>query len=870
MNIDRLTLKAKEALQRSQSLARDRNHQHVEADHLVLALFDDAEGMARSLAAKIGTDVPALIADLKARLDEFARVTGAATSLFVGDSLTRVLESALKQATKMQDEYVSAEHLLLGVLEHPGRLADILTRYGYTAERLLEALKDVRGNQRITEEDPDAKFKALDKYTIDLTERARAGKLDPVIGRDDEIRRTVQVLSMRRKNNPVLIGEPGVGKTAIAEGIAARIVAQDVPESLKGRRILALDLAALVAGAKFRGEFEERLKAVLKEVTSSDGRIVLFIDEIHTLVGAGAAEGSMDASNMLKPALARGDLHCIGATTIAEYRKHIEKDAALERRFQPVLVEPPSVEETIAILRGLQERYEVHHKIRIRDGALVAAAELSDRYIADRFLPDKAIDLVDEAASSVRIEVDSLPKPIDEIERKVVQLEVERQALRKDKDRDTKARLKELDREISELNEKAGAMKARWQAEKSALQAIAQAKETLDQLRVEEERATRAGDLNTAAQIRYGRLPETQNALTAAEAKHSEVTRDGGSFLREEVTDREIADVVSRWTGIPVSKMLKGEGEKLNRMEETLHRRVVGQDAAVRSVARAVRRARAGLNEPGRPIGNFIFLGPTGVGKTELAKAVAEFLFNDEDRVIRLDMSEYMEKHAVSRLIGAPPGYVGYDQGGYLTEAVRRHPYSVVLFDEIEKAHPEVFNVLLQVLDDGRLTDGQGRTVNMSNTVIIMTSNVGSEAIQGEGVDREVEARVLEALHRTFKPEFLNRIDDSIVFHRLEPAHMNRIVPIQVEAVRARLKAQGIDLTLTEAATAWLAERGYDPRFGARPLKRVIQNELIDPLASAIVGGEAEGKTLAAVDSGPDGLVVRWNGSRDHEGRPAA
>ena len=857
MNIDRLTLKAKEALARSQSLARERNHQYVEGEHLVYALFEDPEGMARSLAAKIGTDVGALMNDLKAHLDTFARVTGGASNMFVGESLSRLIEAAQKQASKMQDEYVSAEHLLLAVAEQQGRLTEILTRHGYTTDRLLEALKDVRGNQRITEEDPDAKFKALDKYTVDLTQRARAGKLDPVIGRDEEIRRTMQVLSMRRKNNPVLIGEPGVGKTAIAEGIASRIVSQDVPESLKGRRLLALDLAALVAGAKFRGEFEERLKAVLKEITASDGQIILFIDEIHTLVGAGAAEGSMDASNMLKPALARGDLHCIGATTISEYRKHIEKDAALERRFQPVLVEPPSVEETVAILRGLQERYEVHHKIRIRDAALVAAAELSNRYISDRFLPDKAIDLVDEAASSVRIEVDSLPKPIDEVERKALQLEVERQALKKDKGAHAKGRLRELDREISELKEKAGAMKARWQAEKSALQSIAQAKETIDQLRVEEERVTRNGDLNAAAQIRYGRLPEAQDALKAAEAQHAEVTKVGGSFLREEVTDREIAEVVSRWTGIPVSKMLEGESDKLHRMEEALHRRVVGQHRAVASVAKAVRRARAGLNEPNRPIGNFIFLGPTGVGKTELAKALAEFLFDDDDRVIRLDMSEYMEKHAVSRLIGAPPGYVGHDQGGYLTEAVRRHPYSVVLFDEIEKAHPEVFNVLLQVLDDGRLTDGKGRTVNMSNTLIIMTSNVGSELIRHEA-DEGVERQVQQALHRTFKPEFLNRIDDAIVFHRLSPEHMAEIVPIQLRGLRARLAERGVELVLSDAATVWLGQRGYDPEFGARPLKRVIQAELVDKLATAIISGGSEGRSVARVDVDGAGLTVDW------------
>ncbi|MEL6186880.1 MAG: AAA family ATPase, partial [Myxococcota bacterium] len=714
---------------------------------------------------------------------------------------------------------------------------------------ILNALREVRGSHRIQEEDPDGKFRALEKYTVDLTQRAKSGKLDPVVGRDEEIRRTVQVLSMRRKNNPVLIGEPGVGKTAIVEGIAARIASGDVPESLRGRRLLSLDLGALVAGAKFRGEFEERLKAVLKEITSSEGQIVLFIDEIHTLVGAGAAEGSMDASNMLKPALARGDLHCIGATTISEYRKHIEKDAALERRFQPVKVDAPSVEETIAILRGLQERYEVHHRIRIRDSALVAAATLSDRYISDRFLPDKAIDLVDEAASLVRIEIDSLPKPIDEAERKALQLEMERQALKKDKGAGSKDRLGEIEREIADLKEKAGAMKAAWQAEKSALTAIAEIKEKAEQLRTDEEIATRRGELEKASQIRYGDLPGLERALKEAETRLAEVTRDG-SFLREEVSDHEIAEVVSRWTGVPVAKMLESEVQKLAQLETELHARVIGQDEAVSTVARAVRRARAGLKDPRRPIGSFLFLGPTGVGKTELAKALAETLFADETKVIRVDMSEYMEKHAVARLIGSPPGYVGHDEGGFLTEAVRRNPYSVVLFDEVEKAHSDVFNVLLQVLDDGRLTDGKGRTVDMSNAIVILTSNLGSEVIQGHVSEPEVMRGQLEAiLKASFRPEFLNRLDDVIVFEALRREQVKRIVPIQLEAVRARLGARGLALNVTESALDWLAERGYDEEYGARPLKRVIQRHVVDPLAMAIISrGHDEERREARVD----------------------
>jgi ATP-dependent Clp protease ATP-binding subunit ClpB len=849
MNIERLTVKSREALNRAQSLAREHSHQQVEAEHLVLALLEDPEGMAQSVAKKVGVDLARLTQELKGQLQALPRLSGpGAQGMYVGESLRKTFEEAEQAAAKLQDEYVSAEHFLLGALEAKTRISSLLERHGLGRDRLLAALREVRGNQRIVEEDPDAKFKALDKYCVDLTQRARAGKLDPVIGRDEEVRRTVQVLSMRRKNNPVLIGEPGVGKTAIVEGIAQRIIKNDVPESLKQKRLLALDLGALIAGAKYRGEFEERLKAVLKEITSSDGQIILFIDEIHTLVGAGAGEGAMDASNMLKPALARGDLHCIGATTISEYRKHIEKDAALERRFQPVLVEPPSVEESIAILRGLQERYEVHHKVRIRDAALVAAATLSDRFIADRFLPDKAIDLVDEAASTVRIEIDSLPKPIDEVERRALQLEVERQALSKDQGREAKERLSLLEREIAELKEKAGSMKARWMAEKTALGEIARLKAELEQLHTEEEAALRSGELSRVSEIRFGRRPELNKTLQAAEQRHREVTRDG-SFLREEVTDREVAEVVARWTGIPVSRMLESESAKLSRMEETLRKRVVGQEEAVRSVSRAVRRARAGLKDPKRPIGTFIFLGPTGVGKTELAKALAEFMFADEGRVIRIDMSEYMEKHAVARLIGAPPGYVGHDEGGQLTEAVRRHPYSVVLFDEIEKAHPDVFNVLLQVLDEGRLTDGKGRTVNMANTIIIMTSNLGSDVIQayGERERDEMVRKVHEVLGRSFRPEFLNRIDDVIVFGRLGRGEMKAIVPIQLAQVRRRLLERELELDVEPAALEWLAERGYDPQFGARPLRRVIQTELVDPLAMALIEGAAPEAKVARI-----------------------
>ncbi len=858
MNPEKLTVKSREAIQQAERVARARGHQQLEAEHLLFALFEDAEGMAGALVRKIGLDDRRLRSELEEQVNSAPKVSGGgADKIYIGDSFQKLYLLAEKAARTLKDEYISAEHFLLGAVDSKSKHGDLFLRHGLKKEDILSALKDIRGNQHIQDEDPDSKFRVLDKYCIDFTERARAGKLDPVIGRDEEIRRTMQVLAMRRKNNPVLIGEPGVGKTAIVEGIAGRIAANDAPESLKGRRLLALDLGSLIAGAKYRGEFEERLKAVLKEITAAEGRIILFIDELHTLVGAGASEGAMDASNMLKPALARGDLHCIGATTIAEYRKHIEKDAALERRFQPVLVEPPSVEATIAILRGLQERYEVHHRIRIRDGALVAAASLSDRYISDRFLPDKAIDLVDEAASAVRIEVDSLPKPIDELERRAIRLEIERQALKKDKGEGSKPRLKEIDREISGLKEKAGAMKARWQAEKDALQAIATIKEELDRLKTEEELVTRSGDLNKAAEIRYGKLPQLEIDLKEAEAQHAETTREG-SFLREEVTEREIAEVVARWTGIPVSKMLEGESERLVRMEDVLRQRVIGQDAAVQSVSKAVRRARAGLKDPQKPIGNFVFLGPTGVGKTELAKALAEFMFAREDRVIRIDMSEYMEKHSVARLIGAPPGYVGYDQGGYLTEAVRQHPYSVVLFDEIEKAHPEVFHVLLQVLDDGRLTDGKGRTVDMSNTILIMTSNLGSELMLDYAEEQrgEMLKKVEAVFHKTFRPEFVNRIDELIVFRSLTREDLAQIVPVQLRNIERRLLDRGAELEVSQAAIAWLAARGYDCHYGARPLKRVIQTELVDRLAELLLASPDANVRLVEVDVSEDELQV--------------
>ena len=818
MNPNRFTEKAQEALVNAQNETTRRNHAQLDLEHLLWALLREVEGALEAAP----------------KLQYVAQPT-------LGSALRTALQKAEDEAANFKDEYVSTEHLLLGIIAaapQGGALGRILRDNGLTRERVLEALTQIRGNQRVTDQNPEGKYQALEKYGRDLTELARRGKLDPVIGRDEEIRRVIQVLSRRTKNNPVLIGEPGVGKTAIAEGLAQRIVRGDVPEGLKDRRIVALDLGALVAGAKFRGEFEERLKAVLKEVTEGEGEIILFIDELHTVVGAGAAEGAMDASNMLKPMLARGELHCIGATTLDEYRKHIEKDAALERRFQPVFVDEPSVEDTISILRGLRERYEVHHKVKILDSALVAAAVLSHRYITDRFLPDKAIDLVDEAAARLRMEITSMPVELDEVERRIMQLEIEREALRKETDDASRDRLFALERELADLQERRDTLRARWEQERDAIQAISGLKEQLEEVRLGAEQAERAADYGKAAELRYGRLTELERELRAAEERLNQL-QAGGRLLKEEVDADDIAEVVSKWTGIPVSNLLEGEVEKLLKMEERLHQRVVGQDEAIVAVSNAIRRARAGLQDPNRPLGSFIFLGPTGVGKTELARALAEFLFDDEQAMIRLDMSEYMEKHTVARLIGAPPGYVGYDEGGQLTEAVRRRPYSVLLFDEIEKAHPDVFNVLLQVLDDGRLTDGQGRVVDFKNTVVIMTSNTGSQYINQPGLSYdEVQARVLEALRASFRPEFLNRVDEVIIFHGLSREQIAEIVEIQLRGLRKRLAERKIELELTPAAKQWLAAEGYDPVYGARPLKRVIQRHLVDPLARGLLQGD--------------------------------
>ena len=854
MNPNRFTEKAQEALVNAQNESTRRNHAQLDLEHLLWALLSQGDGIVPQVVLKLGRDPRALLREVEGALEAAPKLQYVAQPT-LGSALRTALQKAEEEAANFKDEYVSTEHLLLGIIAaapQGGALGRILRDNGLARERVLEALTQIRGNQRVTDQNPEGKYQALEKYGRDLTELARRGKLDPVIGRDEEIRRVIQVLSRRTKNNPVLIGEPGVGKTAIAEGLAQRIVRGDVPEGLKDRRIVALDLGALVAGAKFRGEFEERLKAVLKEVTEGEGEIILFIDELHTVVGAGAAEGAMDASNMLKPMLARGELHCIGATTLDEYRKHIEKDAALERRFQPVFVDEPSVEDTISILRGLRERYEVHHKVKILDSALVAAAVLSHRYISDRFLPDKAIDLVDEAAARLRMEITSMPVELDEVERRIMQLEIEREALRKETDDASRDRLFALERELADLQERRDGLRAKWEQERDAIQAISGLKEQLEEVRLGAEQAERAADYGKAAELRYGRLTELERELREAEEQLNRL-QAGGRLLKEEVDADDIAEVVSKWTGIPVSNLLEGEVEKLLKMEERLHRRVVGQDEAIVAVSNAIRRARAGLQDPNRPLGSFIFLGPTGVGKTELARALAEFLFDDEQAMIRLDMSEYMERHTVARLLGAPPGYIGYDEGGQLTEAVRRRPYSVLLFDEIEKAHPDVFNVLLQLLDDGRLTDGQGRVVDFKNTVVIMTSNTGSQYINQPGLSYdEVQARVMEALRASFRPEFLNRVDEVIIFHGLSREQIAEIVEIQLRGLRKRLAERKIELELTPQAKQWLAAEGYDPVYGARPLKRVIQKRLLDPLALKVLNGEVRDgdHLLADVDGG--------------------
>ena len=859
MNLNKFTEKAQEAVLASPQLASELNHPQVEPEHLFVALLEQPDGVVPSVLQKLNADPIGLARSLREHLAGLPKAYGGAEP-GLSPRLRVVLDAAQAEAKAMQDEYVSTEHLLLGLLAEPGRstVVQLLKQRGITRERVLEALTSIRGSQRVTDQNPENKYQALERYGRDLTELARRGKLDPVIGRDEEVRRVIQVLSRRTKNNPVLIGEPGVGKTAIVEGLAQRIVRGDVPEGLKNKKIVGLDMGALVAGAKYRGEFEERLKAVLKEIAEAEGQVVLFIDELHTVVGAGAAEGSLDASNMLKPMLARGELHTIGATTLDEYRKHIEKDAALERRFQPVMVGEPNVEDTISILRGLRERYEIHHGVTLKDAALVAAAVLSHRYISDRFLPDKAIDLVDEAASRLRMEIDSMPVELDEVHRRIMQLEIEREALKKERDKPSRERLTRLEKELADLKEQATQLRSHWEQEKEAIQNIRKLKEELEQVKLEVERAQRTGDYAKASELQYGRVPSLEAEIKQQEAKLAELQKTR-RMLKEEVDEEDIAEVVARWTGIPVSRLMEGEIQKLLHMEERLHERVIGQDEAIEAVANAIRRARAGLQDPNRPTGSFIFLGPTGVGKTELARALAEFLFDDDHAMVRIDMSEYQDKHTVSRMIGAPPGYVGYDEAGQLTEAVRRRPYSVVLFDEIEKAHPEVLNVMLQLLDDGRLTDGKGRTVDFKNTVIIMTSNIGSqhlaEAATGGEISEGVRRQVTEALRQHFRPEFLNRVDEIIFFHALSREHIKQIIDIQLRGLMKRLEERKIKVELTERAKEFLVQEGYDPIYGARPLKRAIQRRVLDPLALRVLEGEfAEGDRVI-VDVGRDGLT---------------